>query len=383
MPDASIKFRKNGTRGNITPGECINLDGPLSPGGVKGLKFGTNMQGGDGSIEFNIGYRKHSPAKKNDGVEVYYGLGRVTQHAIMDVQPDEMNGALHFSGQGHGAHMEKTVLLIWTTGNQNALTAQRMAIWDATDTSAIKQGFPFLNASQRYFLTTGMIDSLVTNYSTNYAATLETVLSDMGKHNDQIRGMFPGREAHPDGLGCFYYRRHRTSGQTPKWFISQEDLRLGNFGVTKDLSEHCNSVYVLFTQTSDGLVHGTLRENTADKAIYTPGSSEKIKLDLTSNGTMTLAVANQIGDAFLEIYSNPVLKGTITLPLQNLRRTGGGSQWAGFIRGGDIVRVERDYGGYSDILIDTTMVDVDAGTIELGMPNANTLETILAGQLAA
>lgn len=383
MPEVSIKFRKNGGRGNITPGECINLDGPLSPGGVKGLKFGTNMQGGDGSIEFNIGYRRHSPAKKNEGVEVDYGLECVTQHSIMDAQPDEMNGTLNFTGQGHCAHMEKSLVLFWAPADKGAATCTAWAVWNASPYSAQALGFPFLNASQRYDVQTGLDNSSIINYDPAAGKTIEEILSEVGKYNDSIRGMFPGRESDPNGLGCFYYHRHRTLNQVPKWFISQEDLRLGQFGVTEDLSEYCNYVSIIYNQTGVGPAI-TYVEDTASQAIYTPGSREAAKIDITSQpGTIATADAQVVGRAYLAIYAHPILKGSITLPLQNLRRTGGGSQWAGLIRGGDIVRVERDYGGYSDILVDSTMVDVDAGTIELGMPNADSLETILAGQLAA
>jgi len=381
MPEVSIKFRINNGRGLVKPGECINLDGPLSPGGVKGLKYGTNMQGGDGSIEFNIGYRKHAPAKKNDGAEVYYGIERVTQHSIMDVQPDKANGLLKFTGQGHGAHLEKTYEMVWAVVPVYAVDSLRWVIWDDVN-SVTAQGFPFLNVSQRYRVTTGLADSLITGFDATKSMTVEAMLSEFARHNDSIRGMFPGKEAHPDGLGCYYYHRHRTLNQTAKWYISEDDLRLGTFGVTEDLSKYCNRVHVWFDRTSVGAWE-LVREDTESQDKYSPGSSETVKLDLTSQGSMTIAVAQQAGDAYLSIYSNPILKGSITLPLQKLSRFGAGSGWAGFIRGGDIVRVERDYGAFSDILVDSTMVDIDAGTIELFTPEPADMENLLADLLAA
>lgn len=404
MPEVSIKFRKNGTRGNTAPGECINLRSPLSPDGAEGVKFGTNAQGGDGSLELSIadrGPEGNWPAKKNDAAEVYYGLERVSQHSIMEVKRDEMEGTLQFACQGHHPHYAKGYLLgyttpqaIWVSQVLQSVVSGGWAAWPAH--GWIPFGAPFINSSYQYFGVPAFDDS---NVVVGYPAPSpngETVISDMLALSDFIAGIFPGREASPDGLGCYFYARHRTAGQTVKWYIEQEDMARipgGGFQVELDWSMYCNRVLAYYKDGS-GVTQVVAVQDDPEIAKRTPGTRDEAVVDLTSilPNQSTTTAATAAATAYLNIFKKPQPKGSIILPLQNIRSKAG-MRWSGLIRGGDVVKIERDeyrafdesdpIDNFNGFFIDSTMVDIDAGIITLNMPNPSTLEAILANSLAA
>ncbi len=402
MSEVSIKFRKNGTRGNTKPGECINLWSPLTPDGAKGVKFNTNAQGGDGSLEFSIGDRGPEgnwPAKKKDAAEIYYGPERATQHSIMQVKRNEMEGSLDYACLGHDPHNEK---------RQNVLLAGTNPGWSVWGWisrcvtvgggSWVGLGLPWINDSTRYCDIAAMAahpaEDPIVDRKQDISQTYEQIITDSLKYCDYERGIFPGRDGHPDALGCYFYWRHRTRDKTVKWYISAEDLAGipgGGFKVELDDSQYQNWVVVHYTDTTgaDTLV---TRSDAAEIAKY--GVERGEPLDLRGSGMkLTPAQANQVGDIYLGISTKPIPKGSITIPLKKIQRVGGGMQWSGFVRGGDVIRVERDeyrqvdesdpIDNFNTFLVDSTAADVDAGITDLRMPNASTLETMLMDMQAA
>ncbi|MCL4473567.1 MAG: hypothetical protein M1455_06460 [Actinobacteria bacterium] len=379
MPDVSIKFRKGGVRGATSPGECINLASPLNPGGHRGLKFTTNRQGGDGSIEFSIADRGPDgnwPARKNDAAEVYYGLERVTQHAISSVKRNEMEGALSFLGQGHDPHYEK---------RQNIWLSSINPGWDvwgwiyyATIAGAgswVGLGLPWINNSQRYCQAMQAAENPVVDRKQDVSETYEKIIGDCLAYCDFERGIFPGRESDPNALGCYFYWRHRTRGKTVKWYVEKEDMASisgGGFRIELDWSRYQNWVAVHYKDTT-GADAVVTRADNASLAKY--GMERGDVLDLrSSNLKLTVAQAQQVGDTYLSIYTQPIPRGSIVLPLQNVRSTSG-MRWAGLIRAGDVVKVERDeyrafdesnpIDNFNGFLIEETIVDYEAGTVEL------------------
>ena len=394
MSEVNIKFRKNASRGNTFPGECINLWSPLNPGGAKGVRFGTNAQGGDGSLEFSIadrGPEGNWPAKKNDAAEVYYSLERVTQHSVATVKRNEEEGVLEYGGQGHDPHYE-TLNVLYDGGTEVDRSISNrvlLIVYDGTY-GWISLSVPFLNNSQRYVETMQAAENPTPHFGYSISATSGQYFEDLLKYCDWERGIWPGKEASPNALGCFFYWRHRTRDKKVKWYITKEDLAAiagGGFKVTYDWSNYCNWVIVHF-KDSAGAKQWRVKEDIASQAKYTPGSQERAVLDLTGiEGYLPNAIADQIGQTYLDLYSEPVPKGSIVVPLKNIQRTGGGMQWAGLIRGGDVVKVERSefrafdeddpIDNFNAFLVDSTLADVDEGAVELFMLEPDDMETML------
>ncbi len=394
MSEVSIKIRRNAAQGSVSPGECINLWSPLNPDGAKGVKFGTNMMGGDGSLEFSIrdrGQRGNWPAKKNDAAEVYYGLERATQHSIFNVERDELEGSLQYAGQGHFAHYAKNYLLGFETAQ--ALTVSQVmqaAIfggWGSWPNDGWWTfGAPFLRYSQRYWETSGLTNPSATVGYARPAPNADRILGDMLKLDDFICGIFPGREGNPDALGCYPYFRKRMKSSVD-WYVKQDDIEPGGWKIELDWSKYCNRV-IAYYKDAGGVVQVVAVSDTGEQNKYSPGTREEAVIDLTSLGNQpSSTLATAAATAWLNIYKNPQPKGSIVLPLKKVQRAGRGMQWSGLIRGGDVVKFERDepkafdetnpIDNYNAFLIDSTLVDVDAGTIELRMPEASTLETLL------
>ncbi|MFA5801525.1 MAG: hypothetical protein WC911_03520 [Thermoleophilia bacterium] len=384
MAEVSIKFRKNAVRGSTSPGDCINLRHPLCPDGADGVKFGTILQGGDGPLTFNIkdrGPESRWPGIKNDAAEIYYGLERVTQHSIYEVQRNDMEGTLDYSCQGHDAHYEKGVALTFIVTDKTVrdwilqvmLGTPAAEGWLGANVMA-----PFVNSSQKYIDTMETAENPTLHIGWPETAASEQIISDLLKYCDFARGIFPGREAKPNGLGCYVYWQHRTRGKKPKWYITKDDMAQipgGGFKVKLDWSKYCNRVACWYKDLN-GASQVQVAEDAASQAKYTPGSKESYRFDAQAiSGYLTAAQAYQAALTYLTINKEPQPKGSIVIPLKKIQKIGGGMQWSGFMRAGDIVQVERDeyrafdeanpLDNYNAYLVEQTNVDVSAGTQEL------------------
>ncbi|MBE0430090.1 MAG: hypothetical protein IBX61_09515 [Thermoleophilia bacterium] len=381
MAEVSIKIRKNAARGSTTPGECINLWSPLNPEGARGVRYGTVLQGGDGFLEFSTrdrGHQSNWPANKNDAAEVYYGTERITQHSVVAPRPNEMEGALEYACQGHDARMEHAA------ARQSSVVARTVRDWilymlhdSSVGWTGSAFAFPFVNSSQRYIDTMLAAENPTLNIGYDITEQDEQIFSDMLKYCDFTRGIFPGRDPRPNTLGCYPYWRHRTRGKTVDWYITQEDLAAidgGGLKVDLDWSKYTNYVRVHY-KDSAGNPQLVNRQDTASQARWTPGSNVRTIIDLSGlDGYLTQTQAEQVGDVYLSIYTEPQPIGSITIPLAMIQRTAGGMQWSGKIRAGEIVKVEND----EEYLVYETIADIDAGIIELKLSKeADDAETLM------
>jgi len=318
--------------------------------GHEGLKFSTKDIGGSATASFRVldpGAETVYPARKEDAININYGLTRLWQGIVDDAPSiDNAAGELAYNIKGHCANYARSQLFNKNGGGDFFVPEWVMGVFgvgyakDYIDSpgggwAGSLKACPWINSSDQYISTAGPANKVWRDYVP--VATSEEILNDMVTFFDNEYGVFPGIDG-PDEVGCYPYWKPRTRNAID-WVLDGPGV---NFEV--DLSyDYINYIFYAYKDSGGATQTGEVGD-AASRAEYTPGAYKMAYLNLTgAKGYLTAANALALAQAQLDIYKSfPFVSGTVTLPYAELfYRSGAGMQPAAFIKAWDNIRLPR------------------------------------------